>query len=325
MTDINYPWFAYPNAPHGGYLDAMFKPELIRLFTTIIDLRTITNPTLLHLTIGSPMEEIDIKTIYDKDIIFQMHQLIPDHLITTAELGIGVICIIVCPNKIITPLFMVFTEEYDKIDDYEYKHKTLPITTKIFNTMMPTKDKKRNDILITRIANNTIYDIDYNNIYKQTDNDITFISTFYNELSKTLKHITNCKGFNSCFSFAVFNNSPYKETYNKYCMFKELYTCYKNHNSDTIICEWVFSYKHYVVYNLSHNENIAISFIPLDQLVIVDPHAICYFACPVFNENILSYSYKHTNELIDNIHKYLQITQHHINANEHMYGYLLNI
>ena len=319
---INYPWFMYPGAPSHGYMDSVYITELHRLYTDIQNIQ-VSKPTLLHLTIGAPMEELDKKTFDNENASFQMYQLVPDHLITTADMGVDVLCIIVCPNKIIEPLFMRYTEDYVKIDDMNYKHIDLPITIKIYQTMMPTKDKKRNDKYITNFINNNINEHINNcvDIYTQTNNDRLFVDMFYTRLKNTMTHITNNNGFNSCFSFAVFNNKRIRQKYNKCRMFKELYYCYKNHK-EAILCEWVFGYKYYVVYDLL-NDNFAISFVPLDIVIMTDPHANCNFLVPILNDK-LQFNIQHSNKLIDAVHKMTPINKaFHITDNDHQYGSLL--
>lgn len=321
---INNPWFMYPGAPSRGYMDPDYIPELHRLHTDISNIQ-VDKPTLLHLTIGAPMEELDKKTFDNENMSFQMYQLVPDHLIATADMGINVLCLIVCPNKIISPLFMRYTEDYIKIDDMNYKHIDLPITIKIYHTMMPTKDKKRNDKYITNFINNDINKHISNciNIYTQTENDRLYVDMFYTTLKNTMTHITNNNGFNSCFSFAVFNNNLIRHKYNKCRMFKELYYCYKNHE-EAILCEWVFGYKYYVVYDLLDN-NMAISFVPLDIVIMTDPHANCNFLVPILNSKI-QFNIQHSNELIDPIHRMAPINNaSHITDNDHQYGNLLCI
>lgn len=321
---INYPWFMYPGAPSRGYMDPIYIPELYRLYTDIKELRKDTK-ILLHLTIGAPMEEIDKKS-FDNDFSFHMYQLVPDHLLSTAELGIDVLCIIICPNKITDPMIIRFTDEYIQIDEMNYKHIDLPITIKIYRTMMPTKDKKRNERYITNFINSNINEHIDNcvNIYTQTDNDNLFIDMFYNELDETMKHNINNNGYNSCFSFAVFNNNLTRNKYNKCRMFKEIYLLYKQYEERSLLCEWVFGYKYYVVYNLINNN--AISFVPLDIIIMNDPHANCHFLIPQLNDNNLIYNITHSYKLIDNIYRKIPINNKmNINSNEHRYGHMLCI
>lgn len=278
--DINFPWFIYPGTPFRGYMDPIYLPELDRLLMIIKNIRYDTSDiyvnkaTLLHLTIGSPMEEAGSITICKKNVLFQMHQLLPDHLLRTAELDIPVLNIIICPNKIINPMFMIFTDDFTKVDNTKYIHKYLPLTILIFQTLMPTDDKIRNKKYMEKFIENKL-DVkcpDGIEMYRQTDADRIFVKMFYSELLSTLNHIMLKGGYNTCFSFAVFNEHTVDIRYNNFIMFKELLVCYEsqkntNTNINTMICEWIFSYGSYIVYDMTNN-NLKIN--------NKNQHLICY-------------------------------------------------
>lgn len=326
--NINNPWFIYPGAPLRGYSDEAYKSELLRLFDTFMCIHdTCVNKTLLHLTIGAPMEEAGISVMQQKKTMFHAWQLIPEHIFNTAQMGIDVICIVVCPNKINNPMFITQIDDFIKIDNMNYKHNILPIKIMIFNTMMPTKDEKRNNRFIKTFIDNKIDDIIPGcvNRLTQTEYDREFVDIFYNMLSDLLQRITYYGGYNSCFSFAVFNAATEGRQLNNFYMFRELRECYKKH-ADVILCEWVFKYKMYVVYNVLNNSDpnsCAISYVPFDTLINIDSKACCNFLEPCIIDNKLSYTIIHIDSLTEG--EYIMSTNEemHITQDEHIYGYLL--
>ncbi|VBB17776.1 hypothetical protein YASMINEVIRUS_239 [Yasminevirus sp. GU-2018] len=293
-NDVNFPWFIYPSTPFSGYMDDAYLPELLRLTKFIVDMRSdsaecgVKEPTLFHLTIGSPMEEAGITAMRERKTLFQMNQIIPEHLVSTASLGVPVINVIVCPNQVSTPMFMELTESYAKVDDNRYRHKTLPITLLFFRTMMPTKNKDRNDFFMARFAERGFQDTFPEGVemYRQTTKDRLFVDQFYGELDATIQHVSERKGASTCFSFAVFNDDTDNRRFNNFAMFREVLAVYRKRAS--LVCEWVFRYGIYVVYDASSSASHAsvsgqvkgISFVPIEELYMIDSKASCWFMMP---------------------------------------------
>ena len=275
---INFPWFIYPKSPFAGYTSPNYIPELKRLYFELKELQNIDEKILFHLTIGAPMEEIGYDRVNDQGITFQMHQLVPDHIIQVAKLGINVINYVVCPNLITSPLFMILRDDFVKTNKSSYKHKIYPLHIEIFNTMMPTKDMQRNKIHQQHMTNTELKKLtpvkyfDMIEMYKQNDHDLQFVDMFYSRIRETIDHVITNKGYCTCFSFAVFNEDTVNKKFNNFCMFREIMSCYQKER--TLICEWVFRYGTYVVYKKSNkNTNtaknldfIAISYVPLNML-----------------------------------------------------------
>jgi hypothetical protein len=274
---INFPYYMYPGTPFKGYWAAEYNDELYRLDSAI---RFLGNQTLgnflFHLTIGAPMEEAGIDILQNHDALFQLHQLIPDHLIRAAHIGINVLNFIVCPNKLIVPLFMTLTDDFIKINTNEYKHNILPIKICVFNTMMPTKDVKRNAKYMDHFEKNGFesYFPHGVQIYRQTVDDQHFVDEFYHHLCRTIKTIINCGGYCSCFSFAVFNDDSEHRNINSYSMFKEIIKCYQD-KQFSLLREWVFRYNTYVVYDVENKSSIC--YVPVDKLSpILGPMTLSY-------------------------------------------------
>lgn len=196
------------------------------------------------------MEEAGIETLTDHKCMFQMHQLIPDHLLRAAQLGITVVNYIVCPNVVDPPMFMA-SGDFVQTSKTEYKHKTHPITIHFFTTMMPTKDKDRNDRYMAHFVKNDFATTIPGGfeMYRQTSVDRSYVDKFYDILGRTVKSIGLHRGFASCFSFAVFNDDTINRKFNRCAMFNEILGCYPNSISSCLF-EWVFRYGIYVVYNI---------------------------------------------------------------------------
>lgn len=302
---LNYPWFIYPGTPFAEYISDEYLPELKRLTKYIYDLRKhvksnenenkqLTQQILFHLTIGSPMEELGINNMRTHKTLFQMHQIIPAHVILTASYGISVINIIVCPNIVEIPMFMELTIDYVKVADKYYTHKTLPITIIFFTTMMPSKDKKRNDHHMTTFINENYQDFLHYSVetFRQTTYDRNYVDQFYDELNLTLQHISALGGTSTCFSFAVFNNITINRRFNNFAMFRELVQTFEANSHCALICEWFFHTKSsaYVVYDVHDNKQNAISFVPLAELIRIDSNfnskpPSCWYLVPDINFN----------------------------------------
>ena len=255
INNISNPWFTYPGSPINGYIrqHPQLKPELSRLMQSLINLRENTRSFLFHLTIGAAAEEIGITQLEQTDSMFQMHQLIPAHVLDAGNNGITIVEYVVCPNIIDVPLFMS-THEWRKMNNTEYKHNTLPITIYFFCTMMPTKDKKRNDLcmsqpIFTDITFIESVDGDIKQ-FMQTDNDRLFVDVFYNELKTTVSKIRHNGGATTCFSFAVFQSGTSNSKFNNCAMFKEVIDCFPD-TSSSCIYEWVYRIGIFVVGRIS--------------------------------------------------------------------------
>lgn len=285
---INFPYYLYPGTPFGGYYSVQFNAELIRLTDHIIELRgeAIKQKRILfHLTIGAPMEEfvseIGINKLKQENVLFQMHQLVPDHLLQAAKNGIHVENCIVCPNKITEPMFMM-TNEYKQIDEKTYMHTDLPITMHIFNTMMPTKDEIRNkkfmDYVELEQKNEPLF-CNYAKTHHQNEDDCKFVDIFYNELRETVRYLTISGCLCTCFSFAVFRSNGKYGTINNMEMFKEIKNSIYDEN---MIYEWLFINSQYIVRCVhsskdakSENHKRMLCYVPPHKLPHINDSKIC--------------------------------------------------
>jgi len=272
MEQLNYPYYIYPGAPfHGFALDPNiiknFNEELKLLKCELDTMKENDKKILFHLCIGSPCEEQQMGTYNEQNLY--MHQLIPEHLYTTAKSGINVINIIVSPDDLTSPLFKIYTDDYIAIDNKTYKHKTLPIIIKIFRTMMPTNDKNRNNIFMKRAKERNYKEIlDYDTkCFKQTERDIEFIASFYNTLKNVIEHNCYNGGINTCFSFAVFNDDTANASFNHFTMFKEILSYYENDiklSTNKLILEWKYIKNNFCVSDVNGNE---IFYVPVEKLI----------------------------------------------------------
>ncbi len=104
---------------------------------------------------------------------------------------------------------------------------------------MPSIDKN-NKTLYSKIQKylDQHIDIDYN-IFKQTENDIKFIRSFYTSLENLIKYIESNNGITTCFSYVVFNIDSDNSKYNKYYLFKEIYKLFLKYKNN-LLCEWIY-------------------------------------------------------------------------------------
>jgi len=258
---MNYPFYMYPGAPLSGYFDPMFLSELNRLSEYLEQLDRSTDPILLHLTIGAPIEEL--KNINPK-YSFQYRQLFPDHLQETAKLGVKVVNLMIIPNensnpfdeKDSNPFHMMSMNDADlvKKSASTYTSTSLPIEMEHFYTMMPTNDIKRNKRIINRLIEGGIEhyypDIDR---YRQTDEDLLFVDRFYHKLNQTVQKILANGGAVTCFSFAVFNKSGSHSHIDEYAMFPEITKIFNSER--TMLAEWIFRENIYHVVPYDHQFN----------------------------------------------------------------------
>ena len=272
VLQIKYPYYIYPGAPFHGYA---IDPQIIKIYNTELNLlnyelenmRSNDKPILFHLTIGSPAEAYQMGSNNEQH--FYKHQIMPEHLYTFARSGINVVNIIVSPDNLITPLFKVLTEDFAILDDRMYKHKTLPIITKIFRTMMPTNDETRNNKFMDRAKERNYSEIlEFDTeCFRQTRTDREFTSLFYNNLKNVIDKNSVMGGVNTCFSFAVFNDDSTNARFNSFTMFKEILNFYDNNietNSNKLIFEWRFVKNNFCVEDNGGNK---IFYVPFEKLV----------------------------------------------------------
>ena len=271
VPKLNFPWFIYPGTPFAGYMSTEYIPELHRLELSLQSIGNASSKILFHLTIGSPMEEADLQTLKNHDCMFQMHQLLPDHLMRAAMNGITVVNFVVCPNVVDTPMFAAFGD-YHMINKNKYIHMRHPITIHFFTTMMPTKDKHRNEQCMARFATKNFNTLIPGGIeiYRQTSIDLLYVEHFYGVLKRTVISIGLQGGFASCFSFAVFNDDTINRKFNNCTMFKEVLDCYPDTISSCIF-EWIFRYCVHTVYNMHGSIGISASSYHPDSVSFVPP------------------------------------------------------
>jgi len=272
VLQIKYPYYIYPGAPFHGYA---LDPQIIKIYNTELNLlnyelenmRRNDKPILFHLTIGSPAEAYQMGS--NNEQRFYKHQIMPEHLYTFARSGINVVNIIVSPDNLITPLFKVLTDDFAILDDRMYKHKTLPIITKIFRTMMPTNDETRNNKFMDRAKERNYSEmLEFDTeCFRQTRTDREFTSLFYNNLKNVIDKNSVMGGVNICFSFAVFNDDSTNARFNSFTMFKEILNFYDNNietNSNKLIFEWRFVKNNFSVEDNGGNK---IFYVPFEKLV----------------------------------------------------------
>ena len=242
---MNYPYYIYPGYPCAGYHDfETYNKNLIKLNKEILQLNSIEQPFLFHLTIGSAMEE-DLVLNNKSNYAFQWQQLFPYHLQQHAKNGGKVIHFVVTPthffniDRWITPTFLSHTPEYQWgcANDGQRNvifSKVYDIKIIIFCTMVPTVDLRNNRIHKIILQNEQLQM--YAPAILQTDYDVEFINSFYINLHNTINYINSIGGISTCFSFAVFCELTNKRHIRDYEMFKEIIKCYDKE----ILAEWTF-------------------------------------------------------------------------------------
>lgn len=288
---LNNPWFSYPGMPCAGYVNADVKDSYLReLFRLQTEIKTLSSTIikdkkaiLFHLTIGSPMEEAGVEEIEKKNCQFQMHQLIPHHLLMAGKNGIEVINFVVCPNEVSKPMFYEKTSDFIKEKQTIYKHKNLPIKILFFTTLIPTDDTVRNKKII-KLLDEKFTDMD---VYKQTLEDVKFVGKFYFDLETSLSTVKSLGGACTCFSFAVFNDDTLNRQYNNFSMFKEILNVY--HKNNSVIAEWVFRYKTYTLNNFSFdNGSISSRLLPIcyvPYMKLAEFSLECSFIIPMISNS----------------------------------------
>lgn len=319
FKNLNFPYYVYPNYPCSGYFDfEKYNKNIQALKYLINDIKSdieIQNKRILfHLTIGAPIEEyfnlFDSSGNNISSMAFQWQQLFPDHLIKYAKNGGNIIHIIISPTLTFdvknwkNPSFLNFTKEFMwKITIFDY---FVHIISSVYNveffvfyTMMPTIDERNkkiyNNLLdkslkfpeLQKYANNII----------QTNDDIQFISSFYDDLGNLFRTICDNGGTTTCFSFAVFNDDTEKRTLNNYVMFKEIVKCFNwnNYKKVSLLAEWKFMYFCYTVstycYDNSEkklNNNETISYVTPQDNKFIDSYLITVYYDKLDKNDFLS-------------------------------------
>lgn len=259
--DINFPWYLYPNQPCSGYKDyETYRLETIRLYNELVKYKPSKN-TVFQLIIGAVMEEYKER---NNNIDEHWRQLLPYYLenyLENDETNENCVEIfIVAPNNNFKEkINLSLIKETDYLnwiydeDNKTYKSTLYDLTIKVFYTPFPSIQKNNN----AEIKNYSIMldDYDFTPII-QTENDITFVKNFYNQLGKIFDLIEKNKGVVLCNSYAVFrSDSMYKPIYEHYKLFNEIKTLFIK-KKNRILAEWVFKLNNYEVYRYYYNNMI---------------------------------------------------------------------
>jgi hypothetical protein len=266
--NLTFPWFTYPRIPFSGYYNEEYFPELDRLLKFLDDMNRYneieTMPTVFHIMIGAPVEELMNHTSAWEEYKNHYRQLVPIHLQKAAESGCKVISIVITPNDISIPHFMQQFEtedsgllfektngtswkceqinralrDCDHADamDEEFEQYANEIEIEIdweihwFRTMMPSENLERNrrmmDALLERKLDENVPDgIEK---YRQTETDVKFVKYFYNKLHDTCKRFILNGSVVSCFNFAVFNADGVFTSFNNCRMLREIKSVFKD-------------------------------------------------------------------------------------------------
>lgn len=324
MSNLNFPFYLYPGAPFSGYYNIkLYLSELERLCETIDELSKIINTshfssnelfndfditksTILHISIGAPIEEK-----YNgnhNEIKYQYQQLFPFHLsniyMTT---DYNIVHFIIAPNNnlcdemYIDPSFFVMNDseiQIKKIKNRYYKSNDNRYRIIIFCTMMPHLDK-RNSAYITKLKEKdimTVFNVDQ---LIQTSFDIDFIKYFYGILSDLFDINENKNGFVTCFSFAVFHQTSKNIGIANYQMFSEIISLFMNDQKHRILAEWTFTNTCYTLYKYKTEQ--LISYIkptcemPHGNQIIIDENNLVL----VSNKMFINPEYQHLMSIFD--------------------------
>jgi hypothetical protein len=252
-SDITFPYYFYPSCPCAGYLDIKtYNLELVRLFEHIKLIQETDCKIALHITIGAAMEEL-INLKDSNDTNKQWQQLFPQHLRNLVEENTDtkIIHLIISPNESFSdscykdPKFISESKnmKWKKNKNRWYSSEKYNMDVYIFHTMMPHVDN-RNSIIIEKLS---ALDFAYMARFKQTDKDVTFTNNFYDEFDKMVKNIIKNNGIVTCFSFAVFNFDTVNSNINNYEMFKEITKIFDKNTENTLLCEWIYKTKNYIM------------------------------------------------------------------------------
>ena len=270
---LSYPYFLYPGFPFHGYRNIFqYNINIIKLKNYIDSLiNEINEPIILHFSFGAIMEEY-LSEYNDNEYIYQWRQLFPYHLENCLKKfnNIKMIHIIISPNKTFefgpfykSPLFVNLSDITFIDDNMGTIHTSeYNFTTKIFNTMMPSKDINNNKFINEINKQNLLFDFNIND-YKQIEIDINFINDFYQSLNNLINKVNTYRGCVTGFSYAVFNTSNNRSSFNNYNLFREIISVFNNNS--TLLCEWDFNNfnSNYMIYNYT-------KILYLDNISIID-------------------------------------------------------
>jgi hypothetical protein len=255
--NITFPWYNYPFLPLSGYNDTdTYKPELLKLYEFINSYDINDEKILLHLTIGSAMEEYNNTCKpFQSNFESQWKQLFPDHIFEYVVNGGTCLLFIISPDesfsqkKFIEPVFLQKTNhifKWNNIGNYYYSD-LYNIKIYIFNTMMPTNNKKY--IYISP----EIFSEELSRKYTTTKEDILFVNLFYKSIELFFHKILSNMGNITCFSFAVFHKSTdYSHLICNYAMFSEILEIGKKYNK-IVFAEWRYVPEKYVLIFVGNN------------------------------------------------------------------------
>jgi hypothetical protein len=262
--NITHPWYTYPGEPFRGYQNyELYKSELNRLYNYISNYDR-SDHVFFHLTIGAAMEEA---LEHSQNIGDHWRQLFPYYLELFMDSDIHLELVIVSPNKNFTnidPTFITMTNHiynWENTDNRCYKSTTgnTSITVNIFCCPFPHYDKStKSKIEYWKKQGMEEHNINLDNLCN-TETDLLFVNSFYDNLGNLLDMVNNNGGLVACISYAVFHNDTVHRRLNNYIMFskiKELFT--KDNKYNRILCEWIYNYDQFVVFE--YNTNIFINY-----------------------------------------------------------------
>jgi hypothetical protein len=289
-----------------------------------LNLNTYDKPTLLHITIGSPFEEIlnepSLKIHSDKKTIFSLalHQIIPNWLLSNK---ISKKIIIISPRKKYTDDDIISIKNYLNIylGNIEI---TITIYDRTDNLKLSFSDNDINtEIYFCNSIVPSFYKMDGDTKIYLSDNDRTFVESFYEKLNLLVDKI-NRKGLCILFSYAIFINITIPKFYllgnmvefkNKILMCewkKNNYTDPKN--IDTLMIIDVQSYENYFLKNFIQTEKNSIHKSIQKNDIIINSKKIpriateLYLSYNIFNVNLNTGKYIYESSFPDaNIFKYI--------------------
>lgn len=268
MFKLNNPYYMYPNLLHCGYQNLeKYNSEVLKLYNYNEDIKNKKN-ILLSIIIGSPLEELKYFENLQKQEITQIpenywEQLFPLHIREAIFNDINVNHIIISPSELFSTNYELgfikntkFIFEWKKTNNGYISENFKNIEINIFNCPMPSKYDYSN--FLKKIEKDNLINYEkYQKKFNQTNDDIEFINSFYNNLGILFDIINEKNGLISCLSYAVFNNDSVFRVYNNYNLFKELIKLFNNkNNKKRILAEWLFdknNIKMYIYNTLQYN------------------------------------------------------------------------
>ena len=260
--NLNFPFYMYPGAPCSGYYDSDIYFENLLKLQQLMDrlAQTISKSSILHITIGAPMDEFHVDK--PERMQWQWQQLYPYHLDKCYDDGMEINHIIIAPNrafgkKYIKPHFISQTNDKMQWHDNgsQYVDHNGRYRVWIFCTPLPNIDS-RNSAIIARfykIQMDKMIDIEK---FIQTDEDKTFVNNFYKSMANLFDTVTDNAGFVTCFSFAVFNAQSDRAFIRDYVMFSEIKHLFDSSNR-RLLAEWFYTEKCYVLSHYGNPDNIS--------------------------------------------------------------------